>query len=263
MDRFIVYLDGTEGQPIITNHATKVALVTGGARGIGKSIARRLLQQGYAVIVADCDAASADLTRAEYESFGPVLAVETDVADEASVQHCVAVAAHHWGRLDALVNNAGIANPRRMPVEALDLAFWNRVIGVNLTGCVLTAKHAVPLLRVSRGAIVNIASTRALQSEAHTEAYAASKGGVVALTHALAISLGPDIRVNCISPGWIAVRETELRVEDHAQHPVGRVGQPDDIAALAAFLLSDEAGFITGQNFIVDGGMTRKMIYRE
>jgi hypothetical protein len=263
LDRFIVFFDGAEGQSIVMNHATKVALVTGGARGIGKGITQRLLQQGYAVIVADRDAASADLARADYESFGPILVVETDVADEVTVQHGVAVAAHHWGRLDALVNNAGIANPRRTPVEVLDLAFWNRVIGVNLTGCALMAKHAVPLLRASRGAIVNIASTRALQSEAHTEAYAASKGGVVALTHALAISLGPDIRVNCISPGWIAVRETELRADDHAQHPVGRVGQPADIAALAAFLLSDEAGFITGQNFIVDGGMTRKMIYRE
>jgi NAD(P)-dependent dehydrogenase (short-subunit alcohol dehydrogenase family) len=120
------------------------------------------------------------------------------------------------------------------------------------------------------GSIVNIASTRALQSEANTEAYSASKGGVVALTHALAVSLGPDIRVNCISPGWIAVddwkksarrKQPVLRPEDHAQHPVGRVGHPEDIAALAAYLISSKASFITGQNFVVDGGMTKKMIY--
>lgn len=111
-----------------------------------------------------------------------------------------------------------------------------------------------------------------LQSEPNTEAYAAAKGGVVALTHALAMSLGPQLRVNCISPGWIDVSEwkkpsqrkaAKLSDRDHAQHPVGRVGNPDDIAKLALFLLSADAGFITGQNFVVDGGMTRKMIYQE
>ena len=128
------------------------------------------------------------------------------------------------------------------------------------------------LLRPRGGAIVNIASTRALQSEPDTEAYAASKGGIVTLTHALAVSLGPAIRVNCISPGWIDVRAPQkagrwdpspLRPLDHAQHPAGRVGQAENVAALAEFLLSADAGFITGQNFVVDGGMTRKMIYAD
>jgi NAD(P)-dependent dehydrogenase (short-subunit alcohol dehydrogenase family) len=117
----------------------------------------------------------------------------------------------------------------------------------------------VPHLRKTAGSIVNIASTRALQSEPNTEAYAATKGGVVALTHALAMSLGPRIRVNCISPGWIA--KTKLSKKDHAQHPVGRAGRPQDVGELVAFLISDPAGFITGQNFVADGGMTRKMIY--
>src|SRR5690606_1123816 len=134
----------------------------------------------------------------------------------------------------------------------------------------LCSKHAIPALRRSHGAIVNIASTRALQSEPHSEAYAASKGGLVALTHAMAISLGPAIRVNCISPGWIAVADwrkaskrvlLELRPEDHAQHPVGRVGRPEDVAELVTYLISPRAGFVTGQNFVLDGGMTRKMIY--
>jgi len=120
--------------------------------------------------------------------------------------------------------------------------------------------------------VVNIASTRALQSEPHTEAYAASKGGLVALTHALAVSLGPAVRVNCISPGWIDTsawqprgqeRTSALRPEDHAQHPAGRVGRPEDVAILCAYLVSDAAGFVTGQNFVIDGGMTRKMIYEE
>ena len=109
--------------------------------------------------------------------------------------------------------------------------------------------------------MVNIASTRALQSEPDTEAYAAAKGGVVALTHALAMSLGPEVRVNCVSPGWIDTGKNEISRADHAQHPVGRVGRPQDVAELVAFLLSDAAGFATAQNYVLDGGMARKMIY--
>ena len=144
-------------------------------------------------------------------------------------------------------------------MHKLPLAEWNRRIGVNLTGPFLMAKHAAPHLRRSRGAIVNIASTRALQSEPDTEPYAASKAGLVGLTHALAMSLGPDVRVNCISPGWIA--HQRVRKKDHAQHPVGRVGRDEDVAELVAYLISDAAGFVTGQNFVIDGGMTKKMIY--
>jgi NAD(P)-dependent dehydrogenase (short-subunit alcohol dehydrogenase family) len=113
--------------------------------------------------------------------------------------------------------------------------------------------------------MVLIASTRALMSEANTESYSASKGGLVALTHALSISLGPDVRVNCVSPGWIATRNYgALRRRDHTQHPAGRVGKPQDIAKIVAWLLdSEHSGFITGANFVVVGGMTRKMIYEE
>jgi NAD(P)-dependent dehydrogenase (short-subunit alcohol dehydrogenase family) len=226
----------------------KTALVTGAARGIGAGIARLLAQRGYEVAIADLD-------KPENGNFF----VRTDVSREPSVRACVRAVVRELGRLDALINNAGIAGPDNGPVEKLALAEWNRRIGTNLTGMFLMTKHCVPHLRAARGAIVNIASTRALQSEPDTEAYAASKGGVVALTHALAMSLGPRIRVNCISPGWIA--HARLRRKDHDQHPAGRAGRDEDIAELAAFLLSDAAGFITGQNFIADGGMTRKMIY--
>jgi NAD(P)-dependent dehydrogenase (short-subunit alcohol dehydrogenase family) len=226
----------------------KVALVTGGAQGIGRGIARALGGLGWQVAVADVRRTS------------DFFFVRTDVSREAAARACVRAVAKRFGRLDALVNNAGLTGPDNGPIEKLALREWNRRLGTNLTGAFLMAKHAVPHLRRARGAIVNIASTRALQSEPDTEAYSASKGGLVALTHALANSLGPEVRVNCISPGWIA--HGPVSKKDHAQHPAGRAGRDEDIAALVAYLLSDAAGFITGQNFVVDGGMTRKMIYR-
>lgn len=250
--------------------AKRAYLVTGGAQGIGKGIALDLLQRGAGVVIVDQDAEALQAAVAELRAVGTVHGVAADVSDEDGVVRAMETARRALGGLDGLVNNAALADPVSGPLEALSLEDWNRRIGVNLTGCFLCAKHAIPMLRERRGAIVNIASTRALQSEPHTEAYAASKGGIVAFTHALAISLGPAVRVNCISPGWIAVEDwkkpaartaPDLRPQDHAQHPVGRVGTPADVAALAAFLLGPDAGFITGQNFVVDGGMTRKMIY--
>jgi hypothetical protein len=153
----------------------------------------------------------------------------------------------------------------RKPLRRLTLAEWHRVIDTNLTAAFLLARAAERSLRKARGAMVLIASTRALMSEPNTESYSASKGGLVALTHALAISLGPDVRVNCVSPGWIATRNYgALRRKDHAQHPVGRVGKPQDIAEIVAWLVdAKRSGFVTGANFVVDGGMTRKMIYEE
>lgn len=243
----------------------KVVLVTGAGRGIGRGIAERLVAAGYGVVIADIDGEAAGKVAEELGAAGTALPLAVDVADEAAVAGMIGTVMARFGRLDALVNNAGIAAPHRGPVEQLALDDWNRLIGTNLTGVFLCCKHAIPHLRHSNGAIVNIASTRALQSEPHTEAYAASKGGVVALTHALAVSLGPAIRVNCISPGWIDVTEGKgkLTPEDHAQHPAGRVGRPEDIAEMALFLISRGAGFVTGQNFVVDGGMTRRMIYVE
>lgn len=248
--------------------AGKVFLVTGAGRGIGRAIAARLVDDGGRVCIVDRDRhAGLDAAR-EYGE--PVMFVRADVASERDVRRAVS-ACVRWGkRLDGVVNNAAIADPHAGQIESLSLAAWRRSIDVNLTGAFLIVKHAVRHLRRTRGTIVNLGSTRALQSEPKTEAYAASKGGIVALSHALSVSLGPAIRVNCISPGWIATdqfaprdrrRTPQLSRADHAQHPVGRVGRPEDIASLCAWLISEEAGFVTGQNYVVDGGMTRKMIY--
>ncbi len=245
----------------------KVVIVTGGAQGIGRGIATRFLEAGSKIVIADADTEALQEIRLEH----PVIhTVQCDVSSEDEVKNLVESALEKFGRIDFVINNAGIGINK--PLESLELLDWNRVIGVNLTGAFLMAKHASPHLRSSRGSIVNIASTRAVMSEANTEAYSASKGGLLALTHALAVSLGPDVRVNAVSPGWIETRDRQkksARSEVHysdadlAQHPVGRVGTPEDIAAMVMFLCSSEAGFVTGQNFVVDGGMTKKMIYVE
>jgi len=250
------------------NTLQPIAVVTGGGQGIGKGIATRLVSDGMHVVIFDNDLEAIDEIGTEIGS--AATSVAGDVARESEVADLMRIVSSRFGRIDVLVNNAGIASPSAPAVETLTLDEWNRVIATNLTGTFLCCKHAVPLLRKVRGTIINIASTRAMQSQANTEAYSASKGGIVALTHALAVSLGPEVRVNCISPGWIAVdawqkssrrAEPQLTSQDHTQHPVGRVGTPEDIAAMAAFLVSPGGAFITGQNFIVDGGMTRKMIY--
>jgi NAD(P)-dependent dehydrogenase (short-subunit alcohol dehydrogenase family) len=237
----------------LTDAAPRVALVTGGAHGIGAAIAARFAGDGTRVVVADLDRSGAAPPGGRY--------VVCDVADEAAVGALLAGVAAQEGRLDALVCNAGI-NVHK-PIAQLSAAEWSRVIGTNLTSTFLLVRAAEALLRAAKGAVVTIASTRAHMSEPHTEAYAASKGGLVALTHALAISLGPDVRVNCISPGWIFTKGDPPRPEDHAFHPAGRVGTAEDIAAMAAFLVGPESGFVTGAEFIVDGGVTRKMIYPE
>jgi NAD(P)-dependent dehydrogenase (short-subunit alcohol dehydrogenase family) len=229
-----------------------VALITGGAAGIGAAIADRMAQHGWRVVIADLEAATPRVNGR---------AVACDISDEAAVNALIAGIRQQEARLDALVCNAGIMI--RKPIADLTIAEWSRVIGTNLTSTFLLVRAAEPLLREAAGAVVTIASTRAHMSEPDTEAYAASKGGLVALTHALAVSLGPDIRVNCISPGWIRTKGPEPTDQEHAFHPAGRVGTPEDIAALAAFLLGPESRFITGSEFVVDGGVTRKMIYPE
>ena len=238
-----------------------VALVTGGSRGIGAAIAARLVGAGWRVVVADQDAATGPDLAVPAPTGGSIRAITCDVGDESDIDRLIAGVRVEEGRLDALVCNAGIMI--RKPIGTLSLAEWLRVLNTNLTSTFLLVRAAETMLRAARGAVLTIASTRAHMSEPDTEAYAASKGGLLALTHALAISLGPDIRVNCISPGWILTKGPEPSAGEHAFHPAGRVGVAGDIAALAAFLLGPDSRFITGAEFVVDGGVTRKMIYPE
>ncbi|WP_058303534.1 glucose 1-dehydrogenase [Gorillibacterium timonense] len=251
----------------------KTALITGGGQGIGRALAVKFAENGYAVSLCDVDKEAGLEVVKHIRSFGgTALFLQVDVAAEEDVRRWVKLTANEFGRIDVLINNAGISrNASFLELTAED---FDRVIGVNLRGSFLCSREAARVMKESGGgSIVNLSSTRALMSEAGTEAYSASKGGILALTHAMAVSLGPDdIRVNAVSPGWIETRDWQLssRVttphhseQDKLQHPVGRVGIPYDIADLCVYLSSDQAGFITGQNFVVDGGMTIKMIYDE
>ena len=253
---------------------TNIAIVTGGAQGIGRAIIDQFLKQGWRAVALDKDEEAVADLRGAYDG-KPLLALTCDVGKEDAVGAAFEdIAAWQEGEapgFDLLVNNAGIATPYAGPIEEQSLADWQAWIDASLTSAFLCARASVPDLRRRKGAIVNIASTRAVMSEPNSEPYAAAKGGLLALTHALAISLGPDIRVNAVLPGWIETgpwqkasereEKPEHRDVDREQHPVGRIGRPEDIAAAVAYLASDAAGFITGQHFAVDGGMTVKMIY--
>ena len=250
----------------------KVAVVTGGAQGIGKAISLELMNKRYAVIVADIDREEGEELVLPYGKIFDLHYRETDVSDEHSVRELFDSIEEQFDRLDLLVNNAADAGAYNTEITECSLEEWEAKIRTNLTSTFLCAKHASRLLRRTRGSIVNLASIRALMTEPDGEAYSASKGGVVGLTHALANSLGPEVRVNAVSPGWIEVRDwqkssqkkdPQLREIDHEQHPVGRVGRPGDVAHLVSFLGSDRAGFITGQNIVIDGGISRKLIFEE
>ncbi|WP_276351350.1 SDR family NAD(P)-dependent oxidoreductase [Cohnella caldifontis] len=239
-------------------------VITGAAGGIGRQLCRAYAEKGANVFATDVRAAEGAALAEEIAGSGG--SVRFRAADLRKPDDIVALfeeAEAAFGRIDRLVNNAGYGvwkSPFELTVEE-----WDGVLETNLRGTFLCSKEAA--LRMKRngakGAIVNIASTRHLMSEPNSEAYAASKGGIASLTHALALSLGEfGIRVNSISPGWIETGDYgRLRAEDHAQHPAGRVGTPEDIAR-ACFYLTDPANdFVTGIDLVVDGGMTKKMIY--
>ena len=250
----------------------KTVIVTGGAQGIGMAVTQIFARSGAHVAVADCDPeAGIEIQQAMRAEGCSVSAHVCDVSSDDDIRTVLGeVTAKHKG-IDCLINDAGISWIGGLFDRSL--TDWDRVINVNLRGPYLFAKHAAPHMS-SGSAIINISSTRALMSEPNTEPYSASKAGLIGLTHALAITLSErGIRVNVIIPGWIDVsawkksslrKQAKLSDQDHTQHPAGRVGKPEDVAELCLYLAdNDRAGFITGQNFVVDGGMTRKMIYEE
>lgn len=250
--------------------AGQVVLVTGGGNGIGRGIAQAVLGAGGQVAIADIDTAALQACLHDWQAGERAMAVPMDVTDGNSVAAALARVIAHFGRLDGLVNNAGVADPHLPPLDQASWDDWQAGLS-SLHGAFLCSRAALPALRVSgRGAVVNIASTRAHQSEPHSEAYAAAKGGLLAFSHALAISEGAAVRVNAITPGWVETADWQApprnalpqhRPIDHAQHPAGRIGLPQDIGALAVFLLSGLSGFVTGQEFIADGGISRRMLY--
>jgi NAD(P)-dependent dehydrogenase (short-subunit alcohol dehydrogenase family) len=246
----------------------KTAIITGAAQGIGRVLVEKLATQGYCISAWDNDPEAIAEISSVHKASEKLIWLTVDVSSPEEVSSAVKLTLKKWKNLHLLINNAAIAVNK--PLDVLSIEEWQKVIDVNLSGTLYCSKFAAHALRKSKGSIINMCSTRALMSEPDTEAYAASKGGVYALTHALAISLGPDIRVNSISPGWIEVSHLKksskathysFRDEDHSQHPSGRVGKAEDITSMVIFLANEKNGFITGQNFVVDGGMTKKMIY--
>ncbi|WP_191561335.1 SDR family oxidoreductase [Metabacillus idriensis] len=239
---------------------SRTVIITGGANGIGEELVKQYASLGDTVVFADLDEEKGKRIEADYKN---VRFVQTDVRNIAEIEQLMNEAAGLTGRIDVLINNAGVSR-FKSPYE-LTLEDWDDVINTNLRSTFFCSKEAAKVMRKnsSGGFIVNIASTRAAMSEPDSEAYAATKGGIVALTHALAVSLSEDlIKVNCISPGWIETKEyEELRQIDHDQHLSKRVGKPADIAKACFYLTDPENDFVTGLNIVVDGGMTRKMIY--
>lgn len=238
--------------------------VTGGAEGIGKAIVKAYCDAGCRVAFCDKNQTSGEQTAKETGAFFH----HVDVSSQNELEQCLQSLFQTWGDIDVLINNAGISE--FAPITETSVENFDKIIAVNLRPVFITS-HALALHRKSLpapntyGRIINICSTRYLMSEPGSEGYAASKGGIYSLTHALALSLSEfRITVNAVSPGWIQTANYDkLRAEDHGQHPSQRVGKPEDIARICLFLSQEDNDFINGENITADGGMTKKMIYTE
>ena len=260
---------GSQEQAQVGTFDGKSVVVTGGAQGIGGGISKGFAQAGASVTVVDIDeAAAAALTRSLGDQGLAAQYVIADVSSGADAQRAIAGAVSAFGGVDVLVNNAGIQPMGSyVKLDAETEEGWDRIIGVNLKACFLMSKYAIPSMRErGGGVIINIASVQGLQSQPQVPAYAASKGGVLSLTRNMALDYAPEnIRVVAINPGTIdtpmvrtqakAAGDEDAMVETWGRtHPIGRVGQPADIANAAMFLASDQASFITGEYLCVDGG---------
>ncbi len=220
----------------------KVAVITGGAKGIGKAIAEEFRREGARVCIID-------LLENDY--------YKGDIADQAVLEDFARKVIGDYGHVDYLINNA---LPLMKGIDACTYEEFNYALRVGVTAPFYLAKLFAPHFAPG-GAIVNISSSRDRMSQPQTESYTAAKGGISALTHALAVSFAGRVRVNAIAPGWIDTDYTVYKGPDAVQQPAGRVGNPMDIANMVLYLCSDKAGFITGENICIDGGMTRQMIY--
>lgn len=222
----------------------KIAVITGGAQGIGKCIAEEFKKNGAAVCIIDKQ---------------PNSYFTGDLAEKETLSHFAEKVIAEHGKVDYLIHNA---LPLMKGISECSYEEFNYALRVGVTAPFYLTKLFLPYFPPG-AAIVNISSSRDRMSQPQTESYTASKGGIAALTHALAVTLGGKVRVNSISPGWIDTAYTEYAGADAFQHPAGRVGNPLDIANMVLYLCSEKAGFITGENICIDGGMTKQMIYHD
>jgi NAD(P)-dependent dehydrogenase (short-subunit alcohol dehydrogenase family) len=252
------------------NLKDRVGIVTGGAKGIGWGIVKVLVQEGVKVVIVDWDEEGGKATEAEMrKAGGDVLFIKCDVSNEAEVQAMVKATLDRFGKIDILVNNAGIGVYKTL----LDTSSedWDRCLSVNLKGQFLCSKYTIPHMQeLGKGAIVNISSVHSFQTVNGVAPYCASKGGITALTRNMAIDYGPTIRVNSIAPGWVLTPliqsifdsyddPADQRAQVERRQVMKRIGQPEDIGNAVAFLVSDEASFITGTQLFVDGGLTAQL----
>jgi NAD(P)-dependent dehydrogenase (short-subunit alcohol dehydrogenase family) len=248
----------------------KVAIVTGAGKGIGWGIAKVFSQEGAKVVIVDWDEKAGEKSAEEIrQSGGDALFVNCDVSNEEQVKAMVQATLDKYGRIDVLVNNAGIGVYKPLLEATSD--DWDHCLAVNLKGVFLCSKYAIPHMQaVGKGAIVNISSVHSHATVNGVAPYAASKGGITALTRNMAIDYGPAIRVNAIAPGWVLtplIQSIFDSYDDPAEQQrlveqrqvMKRIGRPEDIGHAAAFLTSDEASFITGTQLFVDGGLTAQL----
>jgi NAD(P)-dependent dehydrogenase (short-subunit alcohol dehydrogenase family) len=226
----------------------KNIIITGASKGIGRVIAKSLRKKYHIINI--------DIVENKMDG---VDFYKCDLSDKGQLLKTINKIKSNIDSLYALINNAAIFSHKILEKQTFEE--WENILSVNLTAPYILSKEFASFLKESQGHIINISSTRALMSEVGTEAYSASKGGISSLTHALSMSLSPEVKVNSITPGWINTDEEYITTkDDNLQHPSGRVGIPDDVVDVVKFLLKNR-GFITGSDFVIDGGMTKKMIY--